>query len=173
MNSYPHFCVQFSQQQLQQTVTYSDKRCQMKEAHQKFWSSARGHRKLAVVSPGPESSDFIIINLMSHNEVDGDLFHKFCVLGTYKCFCHNIWGIPITPYEGSDFVSHHLFTPCLIHVMIYNIWSYEIYISLQSMIHVFCFRLLVDEKPCVSLIVHLLNSELVLDAFANRQLTFS
>ena len=41
------------------------------------------------------------------------------------------------------------------------------------MIYVFCFLLLVDEKPCVSLIVHLLNSELMLDAFADRQLTFS
>ena len=35
------------------------------------------------------------------------------------------------------------------------------------------FFLLVDKKPCVSLIVHLLNGELMLNAFANRQLTFS
>ena len=41
------------------------------------------------------------------------------------------------------------------------------------MIHVFCFLLLVNEKSCVSLIVHLLNGELMLNAFANRQLTFS
>ena len=40
--------------------------------------------------------------------------------------------------------------------------------------YIICFfLLLVDEKPCVSLIVHLLYGELMLDAFADRQLTFS